>query len=227
MAALEGVGDPTGQGVAHGVVMSPLFSPDYVTTSCAPTACKALWWVSRATQVHETWFLPSLSGVAEARHSLCQLHATPEALFTQHVFKEAQAKFSVSPKAPPECQQTHYSAGFRDDTLAEELAGEACLTPVSFPGPVTSRLSGWNPSGQRPGPPEWGQNASSSQCTNDNPVLPINVYSVIRNAILNHIFLDCVFEKNKRIRNRSDLERESRGLPAGASATWVVRGLGD
>lgn len=120
-----------------------------------------------------------------------------------------------------------YSAGFRDDTLAGELAGEACLTPVSFPGPVTSRLSGWNPSGQRPGPPEWGQNASSSQCTNDNPVLPINVYSVIRNAILNHIFLDCVFEKNKRIRNRSDLERESRGLPAGASATWVVRGLGD
>lgn len=48
MAALEGAGDQTGRGVARGMVVSPLSShafamPDYVTTSHAPTACKALW----------------------------------------------------------------------------------------------------------------------------------------------------------------------------------------
>lgn len=73
--------------------------------------------------------------------------------------------------------------------------GEVCLIPVSVPGPVTNRLSGWNPSGQPPRPLEGGQNTSSCQNTNDNPVLSINVYNMIINAILNHIFLDCIFGK--------------------------------
>lgn len=89
--ALEGAGDQTGRDVAHGVVMSPLFLhafalPDYVTTSYAPTVCKALWWVSWGTQVLETWFLPSHSGISEPRHSLWQLNTTPgSTLYTAHL----------------------------------------------------------------------------------------------------------------------------------------------
>lgn len=55
---------------------------------------------------------------------------------------------------------TRQSSGMTN--LQENMtSGEACLIPVSFPGPVTSTLSGWNLSGQPPQPPKGGQNTSS------------------------------------------------------------------
>lgn len=79
----------------------------------------------------------------------------------QSVFKEAQTKFSVSPKAPPECQLTHYSAEFRDDQFAgEHDIGGSVLNPGVFPW-ACDKYALRNLSGQPPQPPKGGQNTSS------------------------------------------------------------------
>lgn len=52
----------------------------------------------------------------------------------QHIFKEAQTKFSESPNALQECRQSHYSAGFRDDRFSgEHDTGGSVLNPGVCP----------------------------------------------------------------------------------------------